>query len=151
MLDNILLVFCGKHEDEGWKERKLELLFAPINGGPSTFVSMMQIYLNLTFNMFEFSMNNPDKSGLNNPQLWIRRGALEACFRLLEIARTCPHSPQEIFKFAVIPLFESNLFQWVAATLTEKLGNQAILEKDVFFYLSADLVCASVRTYATVA
>ena len=58
-------MFCGKYEDEEWKQRKLELLFAPINGGPSIFVSMMQIYLNLAFNLFEFSMNNPEKTGKN--------------------------------------------------------------------------------------
>jgi len=46
-------------------------------------------------------------------------------------------------------MFESNLFQWLALALTEKLAaeDKNILEKDMFFYLSADLLCTSVRTY----
>jgi hypothetical protein len=39
----------------------------------------------------------------------------------------------------------------MTSTLTEKLGNAAILEKDVFHYLGTDFVFASVKAYVQVA
>jgi len=45
--------------------------------------------------MFEFLLNNPEKQEEKcKSQLWLRREALEACFRLLEIARTCPYDKE---------------------------------------------------------
>jgi len=41
LLEQILLMFYEKHDEEVWHGRKLELLFAPVNDGPSIFASMM--------------------------------------------------------------------------------------------------------------
>jgi hypothetical protein len=54
-------MFCEKHDEEVWHARKLELLFAPVNEGPSIFASMMQVYMNIAVNLFEFSVQgNPN-------------------------------------------------------------------------------------------
>jgi hypothetical protein len=42
----------------------------------------LQVYLNLIYTLFEFIES--DES-----QVWLRRTALEACFRLTELARSC--------------------------------------------------------------
>lgn len=118
LLDNIFIMFAERYDTEEWKEAKLLILFQPINNGPSIFASMMQIYLNQALNLFEFSLNAPDAEEKLKPQRWLRRGALEACFRLLEIARTCSHDPKEILEYAIQPLFNSNLFKWLVEKLT---------------------------------
>jgi hypothetical protein len=56
LLESILLMFCEKHDEEVWHARKLDLLFASVNGGPSIFASMMQVYMNIAVNLFEFSL-----------------------------------------------------------------------------------------------
>jgi hypothetical protein len=112
---------------------------------------MMQIYLHQAFNLFEFSMNAPDADEKLKPQRWLRRGALEAMFRLLEIARTCSHDPKELLESAIQPLFNSNLFKWLADKLTAKIGvEDNLLTKDIFLYLSGDLVLSAVKTYISI-
>jgi len=39
----------------------------------------------------------------------------------------------------------------LAITLNEKLSGDAILEKDIFFYSCADLICSAVKTYVIIA
>jgi len=56
-----------------------------------------------------------------------------------------------MLQYSIQPLFESNLFNWLTTALQEKLGNANILEKDIFFYLSSDLICSAVKTYVVVA
>jgi hypothetical protein len=81
----------------------------------------------------------------------LRRGALEASFRLLELARIADYNPSDLLQYSIQPLFESNLFNWLASALTTKLGEANLLEKDIFFYLSSDLICTAVKTYVVVA
>jgi hypothetical protein len=97
LLESILLMFCEKHDEEAWHARKLELLFTPVNEGPSIFASMMQVYMNIAVNLFEF----PVEEKAQKPQLWLRRGALEAAFRLLELARLANHNPQDLLKYSI--------------------------------------------------
>jgi hypothetical protein len=103
LLESILLMFCEKHDEEAWHARKLELLFTPVNEGPSIFASMMQVYMNIAVNLFEFPYDCPvkNKAVAQKPQLWLRRGALEAAFRLLELARLANHNPQDLLKYSV--------------------------------------------------
>jgi hypothetical protein len=117
MLERLLLVFCGKHDEEVWRERKMEILFRPITGGLSIFASMFQVYLNLTYKLFEVSAKIVGYNGNNNAQLWLRREALEACYRLLELARNCSHDPEEILEFGLQPILNSNIFKWLAEIL----------------------------------
>lgn len=76
MLDSILFMFNEKHVEEKWHSSKTTLLFEA-QGGESFFASMMEMYLNIVVNMFEFSPKD------QSPQLWLRRSAMEACFKLL--------------------------------------------------------------------
>ena len=94
-------MFYEKHDEEYWHAKKLELLFNPINKGPSIFASMMQIYMNIAINLFEFSLDPVFGNKKMKPQLWLRRGALEAAFRLLEIARLADKGTKDILEYSI--------------------------------------------------
>jgi hypothetical protein len=101
MLEQILLIFSEKHSEEKWLNRKMHIIFKPISNGPSIFASLMQIYLNLAFNMFELSLKAAESQKDLAPQLWLRRGSLEACFRLIEIAKFSEYDPSEILNHSI--------------------------------------------------
>jgi hypothetical protein len=60
LLDSVLLMFVQKHDEEAWLERKLKLLFSPMNGGPALFASLMQAYLHLAVNIFELGITDSE-------------------------------------------------------------------------------------------
>ena len=41
LLENIFVMFAERNETEAWKEVKSEILFRPVDGGPSIFASMV--------------------------------------------------------------------------------------------------------------
>jgi hypothetical protein len=98
-------MFVQKYDEEAWLERKLKLLFSSLNGGPSLFASLMQVYLHLAVNVFELITKDVKNSLDKNPQLWLRRGVLEGCFRLLDVARNTNYDPLEILEYSIKPLF----------------------------------------------
>jgi hypothetical protein len=51
-LEFIIIMFSEKHDEEAWKQRKAQVLFTPVNGGPSLLASMVQIYLNIAVNLY---------------------------------------------------------------------------------------------------
>jgi len=61
LLDNILLVFCENEAQEWRTEKELMLFGAGVGGGPSLCAAMVQVYLNVAVNVFEFSVNNPER------------------------------------------------------------------------------------------
>ena len=95
-------------------------------------------------------MSAPGAEEEDKPQRWLRRASLEACFRLFEIAKNCSYDPEEILEYSIQPVFNSHLLKGVAETLKETFSVENALAKDIFFYLSADLVSSAIKTYGSV-